>query len=224
MKKLKSLIGLLVIGILAVGLVGAYGCTSAAPSPTPIKEMLPTHTVAVPEETTVPPVIQVALTPIVAQPTTVTPVGPPPATTVTNNTTVKTVLTPAAQASLLTEIRAKAEQASPGIYSIDAVTAKLLADNTTAIILDARYKVDYDVLHLGGAISLPVSSVWKALIDPVTVIPDKDAIYIAYCAPGCPAGLELTQELAARGYHNLFVLIGGYLYWQQAGYPMVIKS
>jgi rhodanese-related sulfurtransferase len=33
--------------------------------------------------------------------------------------------------------------------------------------------------------------------------------------------LELAGELSVRGYHNLFVLIGGYLTWEDAGYGMV---
>lgn len=109
----------------------------------------------------------------------------------------------------------------PGIYYVDAATAKKMVDSMPTVILDARYKVDWDKSHIIGSLSLPVSSVWQKLIDPVTVVPDKDAVIMAYCAPGCPAGLELAQELAARGYHNLFVLDGGYLAWENAGYGMV---
>ena len=181
-----------------------------------------TSTTSVVRSTTTTPVVQSTTTTQVVQTTTTTPVILPTSTTTTGNITDQQMS--AAVANLLAGIRSKAEQPSPGIYYIDAATAKNLVDSTKVIILDARYLVDYDKLHLGGAISLPVSSVWQNLIDPVTVVPDKDAIYLAYCAPGCPAGLELAQELAARGYHNLFVLLGGYLYWQQAGYPMVIKS
>jgi rhodanese-related sulfurtransferase len=172
--------------------------------------------------TTTPIVPSTTTTQVVKSTTTTTQVILPTSTTTTSNVTDQQV--PATVANLLAEIRSKAEQPSPGVYYIDAVTAKSLVDNTKVTIVDARYLVDYDKLHLAGAISLPVSSVWQGFIDPVTVIPDKEAIIIAYCAPGCPAGLELAGELAARGYHNLFVLLGGYLYWQQAGYPMVIKS
>jgi len=198
-------------------------------SETPVAQLT---TLALDAQPTTPAVIQPPATTQVIQTTTTTPaitltaVTPiiPPISTTTNSVTDTPVLTATINEALLAEVRSKAEQPAPGIYYIDAATAKNLADNTKVIILDARYLVDYDKLHLAGAISLPVSSVWQNFIDPVTVIPDKEAIYIAYCSPGCPAGLELAQELAARGYHNLFVLLGGYLYWQQAGYPMVIKS
>jgi rhodanese-related sulfurtransferase len=150
---------------------------------------------------------------------------------------IETTTTPAPTAAVtltvnenqLADIRSKAEQPSPGIYYIDAATAKKMVDSMPTVILDARYKVDWDKLHIAGSLSLPVSSVWiqtthpEQYIDPATVVPDKDAVIITYCAPGCPAGLELAGELAVRGYHNLFVLIGGYLYWQEAGYGMVIQ-
>jgi rhodanese-related sulfurtransferase len=188
--------------------------TQVALIPTLTLVSQPTPTTPITQSTTTTPVVQTT--------TTTAPVVPPTAPTTT--TTVTQMLPTTANEVLLANVRSKAEQPSPGIYDIDAAAAKNLVDNTPTIILDARYLVDYNKLHLAGAISLPVSSVWQNFIDPVTVIPDKDAILIAYCAPGCPAGLELAQELAARGYHNLFVLLGGYLYWQEAGYPMVIKS
>jgi len=124
---------------------------------------------------------------------------------------------------LLANVRSNAAQPYGGVYNVDAVTAKHLVDQTQALFLDARYLVDYDKSHISGAISLPVSSVWIGLIDPTTVLLNKDAVLIAYCAPGCPAGLELAEELYVLGYHNVFVLDGGYLVWQTAGYAMITQ-
>jgi 3-mercaptopyruvate sulfurtransferase SseA len=36
--------------------------------------------------------------------------------------------------------------------------------------------------------------------------------------------LELAEELYVRGYRNVFVLDGGYLVWQDAGYAMVTQT
>ena len=139
-------------------------------------------------------------------------------------TTPAPIATTESQQILLAGIRSTDVQPYVGVYYVNAVTAKNLVDQTQAIILDARYKVDYDVSHISGAISLPVSSVWAGIIDPGKILLDKEAIIIAYCAPGCPAGLELAKELYVRGYQNVFVLDGGYLVWQDAGYAMVTQT
>ncbi len=256
MIKFKSFFSLVMIAVLSIALVSIYGCSAAVSSQTvasqPISEtpvvqtttetlitqpttqiIQPTSetpvaqltTLALDAQQTNPAVVQPTTTAVVVQPITKVPDIQPTATPIT--TTVTQVLPTAVNEVLLAEIRSKAEQPSPGIYYIDAATAKALADNTPAIILDARYKADWNKSHIVGSLSLPVSSVWiqtthpEQYIDPVTVVPDKDAVIITYCAPGCPAGLELAGELAVRGYHNLFVLIGGYFYWQEADYGMV---
>jgi len=245
MIKLKSFLGLITtVVVLSIGLASTSGCSTTIAQETPVALVKPviepaTETPVI-EPATETPVVQPATETPVIQPATETPVIQPAAETPVIQPTAETpVIQPTpvlnagngtditeSQQNLLADIRSKAEQPSPGIYYIDAVTAKKLVDDTQAIFLDARYKVDWDKLHIAGSLSLPVSSVWiqtthpEQYIDPVTVVPDKDTVIIAYCSPGCPAGLELAGELSVRGYHNLFVLIGGYLAWQDAGYAM----
>ena len=201
--KLRSFLGvILTVVVLSIGLVSISGCSTTV-----------TQTSSSIQPTSETPVVQPA--PVV---TTVT----APAPVVTTVTTPAT--TPESQQLLLAAIRSTAKQPYGGVYYVDAVTAKSLFDQTQAIFLDARYLVDYSTAHIYGAISLPVSSVWAGTVDPETVLIDKDAVLIAYCAPGCPAGLELAEELYVLGYHNVFVLDGGYLVWQNAGYAMVTQT
>jgi rhodanese-related sulfurtransferase len=238
--KLRSFLGvILTVVLLSIGLVSISGCattptqTTAAIQPTsetPVVQPTLGTTVTTPASvvmaaiitpTTETPVVQPA--PVIMTVTTPAPV----VTTVTTPITVTPVTTPTttteSQQLLLAAIRSTAEQPYGGVYYVDAVTAKSLVDNTQAIFLDARYLVDYNTAHVYGAISLPVSSVWAGTIDPETVLLDKNAVLIAYCAPGCPAGLELAEELYVLGYQNVFVLDGGYLVWQDAGYAMVTQ-
>jgi rhodanese-related sulfurtransferase len=215
----------MIVVVLSIGLASTSGCSIIQTQETPITQSTSETTVT--QTTTETTVTQPITETMVTQTTTETTVTQP-----TTETTVSTTITTTddaignqgslteSQQALLADIRSKAEQPYPGIYYIDAVTAKKLLDETQAIFLDARYLVDYDVSHIADAVSLPVSSVWKEDIEPENIIPDKEAVYIAYCAPGCPAGFELARELSIRGYHNLFVLSGGYLAWEDAGYPM----
>jgi rhodanese-related sulfurtransferase len=142
----------------------------------------------------------------------------------TTVTTPAPITTTESQQILLAGIRSTDVQPYGGVYYVNAVTAKSLVDNTQAIFLDARWLVDYNTAHIFGAISLPVHSIWDGTIDPETILLNKEAVIIAYCAPGCPAGLELAEELYVRGYQNVFVLDGGYLVWQNAGYAMVTQT
>jgi len=250
MKKSRFYSGLIMIVILLIGLMGVYGC-SAAVSPDPvviqptseipvvqpaIETLVVQPTIVIPaiQPTTEPPVIHPTMETLAPLPTLEAQVTQPPVEmpvtqpTPTPNPVATVTIT--VNDSLLADIRGKAAQPAPGVFYVDAATAKKMVDSMPTVILDARYKVDWEKLHIVGSLSLPVSSVWiqfthpEQYIDPVTVVPDKDAVIITYCAPGCPAGLELAQELAVRGYHNLFVLIEGYYYWQQAGYPMAPKG
>ena len=223
MMRLKSFLGLIVtVVVLSIGLASTSGCSTSVAQGAPIAQTTSTPVT----QTTSTPVTQTTSTSVtqttstsVTQ-TTSTPVTQTTSTPVNGNGVDKQKVLTESQQALLANIRSKAEQPYPGIYYVDAVTAKKLVDDTQAIFLDARYLVDYDVAHISGAVSLPVSSVWKGPLQPDKVLPDKEAVYIAYCSPGCPAGLELAQELAVRGYHNLFVLSGGYLAWETAGYAM----
>ncbi len=201
MMRLRLFLGLIMtVVLLSIGLVSISGCFINATQGTPVTQSTSESPVAQPTSET-----------LVVQPTPITNTG---------NATDKKELIAVIKENLLADIRSKAEQPYGGVYYVDAVTAKNLVDQTQAIFLDARYLVDYDVSHVSGAISLPVSSVWAGTIDPEKILPDKEAVYIAYCAPGCPAGLELAQELYIRGYNNVFVLSGGYLVWETAGYAM----
>jgi rhodanese-related sulfurtransferase len=191
MKKSISFLGLIVAVVLSVGLVSTSGCSTTAEYETPVIQPIPE-----------------------------TPVTQSTPVTSTSQVTDKQEITTESQQDLLADIRSKAEEPSTGIYYINAVSAKKLFDVSLAIFVDARYLSDYEISHISGAISLPVSSVWKGDIEPDKILPNREAVLITYCASGCPASLELARELSNLGYTSIFVLNGGYPTWEDAGYPM----
>jgi rhodanese-related sulfurtransferase len=210
--RLRTFLGVIMAAILlSIGLASISGCATTV-----------NQAALVIQPASVSAVVQTTSGMPVTTPATVTSVTTPAAETTV--TAPATITTTESQQILLAGIRSTDVQPYGGVYYVNAVTAKNLVDKTQAIFLDARYKVDYDVSHISGAISLPVSSVWAGAIDPEKILLDKEAIIIAYCAPGCPAGLELAEELYVRGYQNVFVLDGGYLVWQNAGYAMVTQT
>ena len=210
--RLRTFLGVIMAAVLlSIGLASISGCATTVTQTAPVIQ--PASTLAV---------VQTTAVTTVTTPATIMPVTAP--AVVTTVTAPAPITTTESQQILLAGIRSTDVQPYGGVYYVNAVTAKSLVDQTQAIFLDARWKVDYDVSHISGAISLPVSSIWAGTIDPETILLDKEAIIIAYCAPGCPAGLELAEELYVRGYQNVFVLDGGYLVWQDAGYAMVTQT
>jgi rhodanese-related sulfurtransferase len=130
-------------------------------------------------------------------------------------------LIPKIQQNQLADLKSKAEQLYPGISFIDLVSAKKLFDDKLAIFLDARVLQEYETAHISGAINLPVREFLMGEIDPVKILPNKEAVLITYCDGGeCEIGLDVAKELSERGYHNIFVLGEGYPGWEAVGYPV----
>jgi rhodanese-related sulfurtransferase len=84
-------------------------------------------------------------------------------------------------------------------------------------LLEALAKAAYDHVHLPTAKNLPPDQV--RTVAP-TLIPDKDAEIIVYCAsPTWHASENAARELAAMGYTNVRDFSGGKQEWLDAKLP-----
>jgi rhodanese-related sulfurtransferase len=128
-------------------------------------------------------------------------------------------LVPKIQQNQLADLKLKYAQLDPGISFINLLYANKLYDDKLAIFLDARSLQEYDAGHISGAISLPARDLLKGIIDPIKILPDKQAVLISYCDGGeCELSLDIAKVLSARGYQNIFILGEGYPGWEAAGY------
>jgi rhodanese-related sulfurtransferase len=124
------------------------------------------------------------------------------------------------QQKQLVDLKSKSALIYPGISFVELESAKKLYDDKLAVFLDARSSLEYDVGHISGAIHMPAKDLLKGIIDPAVLLPDQQAVLIAYCDGGeCELGLDIARELSGRGYLNIFVLGEGYPGWETAGYP-----
>lgn len=125
------------------------------------------------------------------------------------------------QKKQLADLKAKAEQISPGIRFIDLVSAKKLFDERQAIFLDARSPKENAEGSISGSIGISLMSLVKHEVDIEKEVPDRNAVIVTYCSGGeCDVGVEMAKELVNRGYANVFVLGEGYPGWSDAGYPV----
>ncbi len=109
--------------------------------------------------------------------------------------------------------------AKKNIPSLSLEKTKEKLDQGGAIFLDARKADEYNLRHIKGALSLPVTHFELYYPKMKNLLP-KDAEIVVYCAgEECGASLHLAEELIGLRYKNIKVFLGGWVVWNKAGYP-----
>lgn len=128
----------------------------------------------------------------------------------------------AAQDSPEVGVRFPADPSNPirEISSQDALTLF----QAKVPFLDARRSVEFNDGHVVGARNLPV---WEAALEveitafEATMKAGPQDALVLYCSGGdCEDASLLAAKLAALGYRNLCVYLGGYPDWVQQGRPI----
>lgn len=98
------------------------------------------------------------------------------------------------------------------IKEIDWKTANVLLQNNHAVLFDARTIDRYEKEHVPGALPLPFLDFSKYFKEYDEL--NKDAFIIVYCdGKDCSAATRTSFKLIARGYRNIFKVIGGFDAW-----------
>ena len=88
---------------------------------------------------------------------------------------------------------------------------ELAMPKTTAILLDARERSEYEVSHLQNAIHVGYDNFD---IETVTEkITDKSALIVVYCSLGVRSE-DISEQLKTAGYTNIYNLFGGIFEWK----------
>ena len=97
---------------------------------------------------------------------------------------------------------------------------KELYDGKEATIVDARDRETFAAGHIKGAISLPLGeadgglAVFQTRTGAATTI-------VVYCNGfDCHDSMDLGERLLKAGYRTVYVFLGGYPEWRDAGYPV----
>ncbi len=97
----------------------------------------------------------------------------------------------------------------------DAAQAASLARDG-AVLVDARSLEEWDAGHAKGAILMPWQQV-DALAP--TLLPDKNAAIVTYCAVGVRAW-RAASSLRALGYTHVTAMRGGFADLEATGHPV----
>jgi rhodanese-related sulfurtransferase len=97
--------------------------------------------------------------------------------------------------------------------------AKSLFDSGSAVFVDARHDIDFNLGHIQGALNVPLKDydVKKSVLSGIP----KDHLIIAYCdGSECNSSIELSVKLMKDGYKNVRIFFGGWREWVDANLPI----
>ena len=91
---------------------------------------------------------------------------------------------------------------------------RLIQSNTAPVVVDVRFRSEFDAGHVQGAINTPFFAPQTAKLPK-----DKDTELVIYCGHGQRAWIA-QQLLALRGYRNSSLLDGHMKGWREAALPL----
>lgn len=116
----------------------------------------------------------------------------------------------------LADIKAQIREEFPDVsqLSTQALERWLSTGARTPLLLDARESAEFAVSHLRDAQLTPSAREALALLADTP----KNQLIVAYCSVGYRSA-ALAQELAARGFTNVYNLEGSLFEWANRGLP-----
>lgn len=107
-----------------------------------------------------------------------------------------------------------------GIRVVTLEQAREMVANGSALVLDARAGVEFDLGHLPGAVSFPNATRSDAFYELAGLL-QGDQPLLVYCwSKSCDDALELALFLRAQGSKNVHLFAGGFNAWRDAGFPV----
>jgi 3-mercaptopyruvate sulfurtransferase SseA len=95
---------------------------------------------------------------------------------------------------------------------------KLIESKSDIVVVDNQPKGAYDMGHIPGALNFP----WASQIKTPSNLP-RNKLLVLYCACSHEEdSTDVAEQLMKKfGYKQVKVLEGGWLRWEELGYPIV---
>jgi rhodanese-related sulfurtransferase len=99
---------------------------------------------------------------------------------------------------------------------VDLDTFRQQLSQRETIVVDARWRPDFDLGHVDEAINIePGSS--EADCSRVMLSVPRDALVLVYCqSSACPYSANIATRLSAIGFRNVRIYPGGWVEWKEA--------
>jgi len=105
---------------------------------------------------------------------------------------------------------------SEGLRGLNLENTLALFNMGTTIFVDARDQWEFSEGHISGAINIPEFSFTpnNKLLQNI----EKTSLMLIYCGgEDCDTSKRLASELERLGYSNIYVYLGGFSEWLEAG-------
>ncbi len=102
--------------------------------------------------------------------------------------------------------------------SVPYISVKELSGMRSAVVLDTREKLEYEVSHIPGASWVGHRSF--ALERLESLVPNKDTSIVVYCSIGVRSE-DIGEVLMENGYTDVQNLYGGIFQWKNLGFEVV---
>ena len=113
---------------------------------------------------------------------------------------------------------------SPGIHYIDTRAAGNFYESGLGTIVDARSQAEYEEGHLPGAILCHVYNLDGFLADLLVAAPFDEPLMVYCIGENCEDSRFLAEALRETGYRLIYIYLGGYSGWLEAGLPVEIAT
>ena len=109
-------------------------------------------------------------------------------------------------------VEATAEVVEP--QEVDARAVKLMMDEDDALVIFPLSSIEFNDLHIKGAVNIPISLLNSRLPE------DKTRKLVFYClGADCSASRRAAEKAIDLGYRNVYAFREGLPGWIEAGYP-----
>ncbi len=109
---------------------------------------------------------------------------------------------------------------TPGIHYIDTGAARFFYESGLGTIIDARSPAQYNEGHLPGAILCYFYELDGYLTDLLAAAGFDTPLMIYCIGEDCEDSRFLAEALREMGYQLIYIYLGGYGGWQEAGLPV----
>jgi len=93
----------------------------------------------------------------------------------------------------------------------------LLTHHDRPVLVEALGAAFYADAHIPGAINIPPGQEERLASK---LIPHRDASIVVYCSGSCSSADAVARQLAALGYTDVSVYVGGKEDWVEHGFPV----